>query len=86
MLQRELLRGIAALMASPQKSGWQAQRDGDDRLAGIAFVLVQGEARAHRVAVDEAGIGRKGGKRRSFSGLRSQFQQARRHGRPGLAT
>ncbi len=52
---------LFARVATEEKCGGQAERDGDDGLMEIlfVFVLMQGEASAGFIAIDEAGIGLK---------------------------
>ena len=66
MLENDALHLILALLPAEQKGRRHAERHGDDRLAEVALVLIlmQREARARLVTIDEARIGREAGESR----------------------
>src|SRR5262245_5318629 len=59
VLERHARNPVRPAEPAEQKTRWDAERHGDDRLVEVPFVLVlvQGQSRTRLVAVDEAGVG-----------------------------
>src|SRR5262245_66437664 len=83
--QTDRLRSIGAALAAEEKDGRQAQRYRDDgrRVVALVLVLVEREAGAGLVAVDEARVGREAGKTSEIRGLGREADDGLRHRPPG---
>src|SRR6478609_5012715 len=89
MSQPKFLGLVATLQASEQENGRYPQRHRDDRRSEILFVsvLMQRHAGTRRVAVDQAGIGRKvreAGFRRRLARQLAKYRRYRRPLRAGI--
>ena len=73
---------VGARLAAPEEHGRQAQRDRHDRLTKVTLVavLVKRQARARRVAVDQAGVGTEAVEARRLGSLGGKACE-----RPGIA-
>ena len=87
MAQRHAQGALATCGATPQEGGGQTQRDGHDGRCQVLLVavLVQRQARAGGVAVDQAGVGHESGKAGLLRCGMCQLREVRRQGGPGLA-
>src|SRR5690606_15121354 len=87
MEQRYPLRPVLASGAAEQENRRHAQGYRYDGRAEIFLVLVlmQGQAAAGHVAVDQAGVRFECRKGRLLGGVPGQRQETLRHGRPWLA-
>ena len=85
MLQRYAAIRVAASVSTPEKQRRQSERQRDDRHAEISLVavLVQGQARTRRIAIEQAGV-RIGPRREAcrLLGIGGQSQPALRNPRP----
>src|SRR5690606_22728418 len=87
MLKNNLYRLVGAMMSAKQEYGAHAQRYGYDGGVVVAFilVLVQRQARAGQVAIDQAGVGLEIVEAGSRGCLARHSCKYRRHRRPWAA-
>lgn len=84
VFDRDPLSRRAAMKASKEEMGWNAERDGNDGRLPIAFVeiLMKRETGPRPVMVDEAGIGSESAKTRFGSGEDGELAELCGHRRP----
>lgn len=85
VMQEEAPDRVVAALTAEQEGGAHAEGDGHHGGVEAAFVavLVQAQAGAGLVAVEQAGVGVETREAGSFGRLAGQLAEAFRHGRPG---